>query len=108
MVLNKPMKKLFIGSAVVALLLTGTVRGQQPGNSWLSGAERSRFERLRESGCEALYNLDYRTARADFSEIVRLFRQHPAGPQYLASTFLLETLYKSRRLQASLYSTFIS
>jgi hypothetical protein len=41
MVLNKPMKKLFIGSAVVALLLTGTVRGQQPGNSWLSGAERS-------------------------------------------------------------------
>jgi tetratricopeptide (TPR) repeat protein len=64
-----------------------------------------RFEQLRDSGCEALYNLDYKTARIHFSEIVRLLPQHPAGPQYMASALLFETLYKSRRLQASLYSS---
>jgi tetratricopeptide (TPR) repeat protein len=106
-VLSRPIKKQFIGSAVVvvALLLTGMVRGQGPVNAWLGDAERSRFERLREDGCEALYNLNYAQARAAFSEIVRLFPEHPAGPQYLATTLLLERLYKSRRIQASLYST---
>ena len=101
------MTKLFYGFAavVVTLLLNAIAGGQQLNSSWLSDAERIRFERLRESGCEALYNLDYRTAQADFSEIARLFPQHPAGPQNLASVLLLETLYKSRRLQASLYST---
>jgi hypothetical protein len=101
---NKIMRRLFIVS-VVALLLTGTVRGQQPGDQWLSDAERRQFEQLRNSGFEALYNLDYGKARADFSELTRLFPQHPAGPQYLASALMFETLYKSRRLQASLYST---
>jgi hypothetical protein len=73
--LNKPMKKLFVCyAAAVALLLCGTARGQQqPGEKWMGDAERERFERLREEGCAALYNLDYATARADFSELVRLF-----------------------------------
>lgn len=107
LVINKTMKRLVVGFAVVtALLLAGTARGQQqPGSPWVSDAERGRFEQLRDSGCEALYNLEYEKARADFSELVRLFPQHPAGSQYLASALLFETLYKSRRLQASLYST---
>jgi hypothetical protein len=107
LVINKTMKRLVVGFAVVAALsLTGTVRGQQPqGSPWVSDAERVRFEQLRDSGCEALYNLDYEKARADFSELARLFPKHPAGSQYLASALLFETLYKSRRLQASLYST---
>jgi hypothetical protein len=86
------------------LLLTGIVVGHA-NNPWLSNTERIRFEQLRNNGFEALYNLDYKTARIHFSDIVRLFPQHPAGSQYLASTLLLETLYKSRRLQASLYSS---
>ena len=101
---NKPMMRMLVVS-VVALLLTGTARGQQPDSPWVGDAERGRFEQLRDSGFEALYNLDYEKARADFSELVRLFPQHPAGSQYLASALMFETLHKSRRLQASLYST---
>jgi len=101
------MKNLFISFVAVAmtLLLTGTVGAQKANYPWLTDAERIRFERLRDSGYKALYNLDYRAARADFSEMARVFPQHPAGKQYLSSTLLLETLYKSRRLQASLYSS---
>jgi hypothetical protein len=103
--IRKTMKKVFISFAIGAVLLVSiTTRGQQP-TPWLSDTERVRFETLRESGCEALYNLDNKRARADFSEMVRLFPQHPAGQQYLASTLFFEALYKSRRLQSSLYSS---
>ncbi|HEU4769000.1 MAG TPA: hypothetical protein VFS77_16565 [Pyrinomonadaceae bacterium] len=91
--------------AIVGLLvLTGIVTGQA-NNAWLTDTERIRFDQLRDNGFEALYNLDYETATFHFSDIARSFPQHPAGSQYLASTLLLETLYKSRRLQASLYSS---
>jgi hypothetical protein len=84
--IGKTMKKVFISFAIGAVLLVSiTTQGQQP-TPWLSDTERVRFEKLRESGCEALYNLDNKRARADFSEMVRLFPQHPAGQQYLAST----------------------
>lgn len=89
---------------VALLLLTGLVVGQANG-PWLSDTERMRFDQLRDNGFEALYNLDYKTARIHFSDMARLFPQHAAGSQYLASTLLLETLYKARRLQASLYSS---
>ncbi|MBV9928742.1 MAG: hypothetical protein JOZ96_27250 [Acidobacteria bacterium] len=104
-VLNQTVKRLLIVSVVISSLLTSTARGQEPVNPWVSDAERGRLEQLRDSGCEALYNLDYGKARADFSELARLFPQHPAGPQYLASALLFETLHKSRRLQGSLYNT---
>ncbi|MBV8857557.1 MAG: hypothetical protein JOZ02_11550 [Acidobacteria bacterium] len=102
---NNCVKRLSAGSAVVviALLLAGAARGQQPGDKWLGEEERGRLERLREGGNEALYNLDFAAARTHFSELARLFPEHPAGPQYLASTLLLETLYKTGRLRASLY-----
>ena len=67
--------------------------------------ESSRLEELRRSGVEALYNLDYEKARKDFNEIVRLYPDHPAGPQLLAARVWIKTLYESRRLQASLYSS---
>lgn len=92
-------------AVVVALLMAGAARAQQPGDKWLGDAERKQFERLRDEGSAALYNLDYATARADFNELVRLFPRHPAGPQYLATALLVETLYDSRRLQSSLFST---
>jgi hypothetical protein len=68
-------------------------------------ASSARFEELRAAGFDALYNLDYEAARAKFKEIVRLFPDHPAGPQFLAATLWAQTLNESRRLQSSLYNT---
>src|SRR5215210_7423292 len=68
-------------------------------------AGRARLDGLRAAGFEALYNLDYEGARRQFKEIVRLFPEHPAGPQFLAATLWTQTLNESRRLQSSLYSS---
>ncbi|HEV2801044.1 MAG TPA: hypothetical protein VGW12_11135 [Pyrinomonadaceae bacterium] len=70
----------------------------------LSEAERARFDRLRTEGFEALYNLDYESARARFQELARLFPDHPAGSQFLAASLWLKTLNESRRLQSGLYN----
>ncbi|HEX8491853.1 MAG TPA: hypothetical protein VF658_03345 [Pyrinomonadaceae bacterium] len=70
-----------------------------------SEADRARFDELRAQGFEALYNLDYEGARRKFKELSRLFPEHPAGPQFLAATLWTQTLYQSRRLQASVYNT---
>lgn len=73
---------------------------QQPGD-----AGTARFDELRAQGFEALYNLDYDGARQKFKELVRLYPDHPAGPQFLAAALWSQTLYQSRRLQASIYNT---
>lgn len=70
-----------------------------------SSATAMRLAELRTAGFEALYNLDYETARKYFREIARLFPDHPAGPQFLAATLWAQTLNESRRLQSSLYNT---
>ena len=77
----------------------------QPRSTMLSDADQARIETLRTSGFEALFNLDYEKARQSFREIARLFPDHPAGPQFLAASLWIETLYETRRLQASLYSS---
>ncbi len=74
---------------------------QQP---WLTDTERARFEELRRSGLDALYNIDYDKAQRDFKQIVQLYPNHPGGYQLLAARVWIKTLYESRRLQASLYS----
>ena len=66
--------------------------------------DRARFDRARTEGFEALYNLDYETARARFKELARLYPDHPAGSQFLAASLWLETLNASRRLQSGLYN----
>lgn len=58
---------------------------------------------LRREGNEALYNMDYATARAKFEEVRKRVPQHPAGDLYIATVTWLEHLNKSRRLQTSLY-----
>lgn len=70
-----------------------------------SGANTARLDELRVAGFESLYNLDYDTARKNFKEIVRLFPDHPAGPQFLAAALWAQALNESRRLQSSLYNT---
>src|SRR5262245_22517566 len=58
---------------------------------------------LRREGNEALYNMDYGTARTKFEEIKKRVPNHPAGDLYVATVIWLEHLNKSRRLQTSLY-----
>jgi tetratricopeptide (TPR) repeat protein len=88
---------------VLIMLLTAPTFAQQ--SAWLSEPGHARLETLRADGFDALFNLDYERARKDFHEIARLFPDHPAGPQFLAASLWLETLYETRRLQSSLYST---
>ncbi|HEU4770199.1 MAG TPA: hypothetical protein VFS77_22725 [Pyrinomonadaceae bacterium] len=87
---------------VLLLLVPFSASAQQP---WLTDAERERFEALRRSGLDALYNIDYDKAERDFKEIVRLMPNHPGGYQLLAARVWIKTLYESRRLQSSLYSS---
>lgn len=93
---------LFVLAAILAnsVLVLGQEKDSQRNDS-----ESARLEELRRSGLEALYNLDYEKARRDFSEIARLYPTNPAGPQLLAARVWIKTLYESRRLQSSLYSS---
>ncbi len=66
--------------------------------------EPSEFDRLRIEGFDAVYNLDYKTARERFLQMTKLAPDHPAGYLYLANNLWLETLYLSRRLTTSVYT----
>lgn len=72
-------------------------RNNQPGES-------PDFDRLRVEGFDAVYNLDYKTARDRFLQMTRLAPDHPAGYLYLANNLWLETLYLTRRLTTSIYT----
>jgi len=88
-------------------MIASSVEAQQASASapWLTDAERARFEELRRDGLDALYNIDYDKAQRDFKEIVQLYPNHPGGYQLLAARLWIKTLYESRRLQSSLYSS---
>ena len=92
----------YFGMIFLAFASALGVAAQQP---WLSDTDRSRFEELRGSGLDALYNIDYDKAEREFKEIVRLYPDHPGGYQLLAARVWIKTLYESRRLQVSLYSS---
>lgn len=66
--------------------------------------DQKRFDALRAEGFDALYNLDYESARRRFREISTVYPAHPAGYELLAASLWLKTLNESRRLQASLYN----
>jgi tetratricopeptide (TPR) repeat protein len=90
------------------IIFTATTCGafaQSGLKAWLTDTERARFETLRIAGSEALFNLDYETARKNFKEMAVAFPNYPAGPQFLADTLWAETLYQTRRLQSSLYGS---
>ena len=95
------MKYLFLFVLAAILLNSALVLGQEKDKRVAS----TRIELLRASGLEALYNLDYAKAQSDFSEIAKLDPSNPTGPQLLAARLWIKTLYESRRLQSSLYSS---
>lgn len=93
---------------MAAMVLTGaTVFAQATSSTTTAPTESgtAHLEELRRNGIEALYNLDYDKAQKEFKEIARLYPTSPAGPQLLAARLWIKTLYESRRLQASLYSS---
>jgi tetratricopeptide (TPR) repeat protein len=90
---------------LTTVLLNSTLAFGQAKTETPAVSEASQLESLRQSGIEALYNLDYEKARRDFSEIARLYPDNPAGPQLLAASVWIRALYRSRRIQASLYSS---
>lgn len=63
------------------------------------------FDRLRAEGFDAVYNLDYQTARERFLQMTKTAPDHPAGYVYLANNLWLETLFQNRRLSTSLYTS---
>jgi hypothetical protein len=63
------------------------------------------FDRLRNEGNDALYNMDYKTARERYQGMTKLAPDHPAGYVYLANNLWLETLNQSRRLTTTTYTT---
>src|SRR5678809_92459 len=97
--------KVLFGLCLSLFLLSSPLLAQQPATTWLNEKDQTQFESLRRSGLDALYNIDYEKAQKDFKEITRLFPTHPGGPSLLAARLWIKTLYESRRLQSSLYSS---
>jgi tetratricopeptide (TPR) repeat protein len=97
--------KYLFGLFLSLLSLSSPLLAQQPAATWLNEKDQAQFESLRRSGLDALYNIDYDKAQKDFKEITRLFPSHPGGPSLLAARLWIKTLYESRRLQSSLYSS---
>lgn len=95
----------FLFACGVLALTAAAAYGQSKPSTWLTEAERTKFESLRVAGSEALFNLDYDTARRNFKEMAVAFPNYPAGAQFLADTLWAETLYQTRRLQSSLYGS---
>lgn len=96
------MKK-YILVAVSILFVFSSGFAQPAAAPWLTPTDRAKFETLRIAGSEALFNLDYDAARKNFKEMAEAFPNYPAGPQFLADSLWIETLYQTRRLQSSLY-----
>jgi tetratricopeptide (TPR) repeat protein len=67
--------------------------------------DAAEFERLRNEGNDAVYNMDYQVARDRYLRMTKIAPDHPAGYVYLANNLWLETLNQSRRLSTSTYTT---
>jgi hypothetical protein len=85
------------------LLLACTAKGQTTAQPPTPVLPPELIE-IRRIGNEALYNLDYATARTKFTELRDRSPQHPAGDLNLAVLIWMEHLYKTRRLQTTLYT----
>jgi hypothetical protein len=83
-----------VASIVLTILWTITTLAQ----------DQPRLDTLRAEGYEALYNLDYETARARFQKMIELAPDHPAGPQCMASSLWVQQLNQSWELKSTLYS----
>jgi tetratricopeptide (TPR) repeat protein len=97
---------LFVSSSAAdaALVARGMTPSQQAVQQDRSEGAAAEFERLRIDGNDAVYNLEYKTARDIFTRMTRVAPEHPAGYVYLANNLWLETLNARRRLSTSVYT----
>lgn len=65
---------------------------------------QARLDTLRAEGYDALYNLDYTTARNRFQKMIDIAPDHPAGAQCYASSLWVQHLNEAWKLKATLYS----
>jgi len=79
------------------LLLTATAVAQP-------ATAAAQLDTLRAEGYQALYNLDYETARRRFQKMIDLAPDHPAGPQCMAASLWIQQLNESWELKSTLYS----
>ncbi len=91
------------------VLLTPSNLAQQAANATVkpsasATANPADFDRMRQEGNDALYNMDYATARDRYAQMTKLAPDHPAGYVYLANNLWLELLNQSRRLTTSTYT----
>lgn len=92
----------------LVIFASNSVGAQQASNITAkpaAAADEQEFNRLRNEGNEALYNMDYLTARERFQRMTKIAPDHPAGYVSLANNIWLETLNQSRRLTTSTYTT---
>jgi hypothetical protein len=66
--------------------------------------QQARLDTLRAEGYEALYNLDYDTARNRFQKMIDIAPDHPAGAQCYASSLWVQHLNEAWKQKATLYS----
>ena len=88
---------LLLCTSVGAVAQSGIPPGAAP--------SETQVEELRAKGSEALFNLDYASARQIFRGLARSAPRDPLGPQMLAWTLWLEILNNSRLGQGAIYSS---
>lgn len=81
---------------LITLLAFGSVAAQN---------KRAELDTLRAEGYEALYNLDYETARRRFQKMIDIAPDDPAGSQCYASSLWMQQLNESWESKATLYSS---
>src|SRR5215470_12780127 len=69
-----------------------------------STASTSQLDELRAQGYQALYNLDYNTARKYFREMIQTAPDNPVGTECLATSIWVQQLNEQWQLKGSLYS----
>jgi predicted Zn-dependent protease len=95
------MQSALIKHPVVSLLLflcLGKVAAQT------TSSNAAHLDELRAQGYQALYNLDYNTARKYFREMLQTAPDNPVGAECLATSIWLQQLNEQWLLQGSLYS----
>ena len=58
----------YLGLVFLIVVSVVSAAAQQTQSPWLTDVERARFEELRRSGLDALYNIDYDKAQRDFND----------------------------------------
>lgn len=86
---------MFCARLLFLLVFVSAVVAQQPA---------TQLDKLRAEGYQALFNLDYETARRDFQKMIDLAPDDPAGPECLATSLWIQQLNESWKSKATLFS----